>query len=77
MSAMQDGTIASPHRLVRASAGSGKTFQLTNALLRLLLAGEDVGAVLATTFTRAAAGEILHRALARLSDAAVDEAALK
>lgn len=77
MSAMQDRAMASPHRLVRASAGSGKTFQLTNALLRLLLAGEDVGAVLATTFTRAAAGEILHRALARLSDAAVEESALE
>ncbi len=66
----------SPHRLVRASAGSGKTFQLTNRYLRLLLTGEDPGDVLATTFTRAAAGEILHRSLARLADAALDDRAL-
>ncbi len=67
----------SPHRLVRASAGSGKTFQLTNKYLRLLLIGENPGDLLATTFTRAAAGEILHRALARLADAALDDRALE
>jgi ATP-dependent helicase/nuclease subunit A len=67
---------ASPHRLVRASAGSGKTFQLTNALIALLLRGEEPSAILATTFTKAAAGEILHRTLARLSAAVVDETSL-
>lgn len=67
----------SPHRLVRASAGSGKTFQLTNKYLRLLLIGENPGDLLATTFTRAAAGEILHRSLARLADAALDDRALE
>jgi ATP-dependent exoDNAse (exonuclease V) beta subunit len=80
MSALHDQAggvpIVSPHRLVRASAGSGKTFQLTNVLLTRILAGEDPGSLLATTFTRAAAGEILHRVLARLSDAALDSAAL-
>jgi len=70
-------TIESPHRLVRASAGSGKTFQLTNTLLRLLLAGEDPSELLATTFTRAAAGEILHRTLSRLSAAALEKKALE
>jgi len=69
--------VRSPHRLILASAGSGKTFQLTNAMIGRLLAGEPASNLLATTFTRAAAGEILHRALARLSDAAVEEEALK
>ena len=68
--------IESPHRLVLASAGSGKTYQLTNVFLRLLLLGAEPSGLLATTFTRAAAGEILNRSLARLSDAVVDEAAL-
>jgi len=74
MSASGGGN-GSPHRLVRASAGSGKTFRLTNELIGLLLAGEDPGGILATTFTRAAAGEIRERVLSRLSDAVLDGAA--
>lgn len=77
MSAPETNRFRSPHRLVRASAGSGKTFQLTNVLLRLLLAGENPGELLATTFTRAAAGEIFHRTLARLSDAVIEDQALE
>lgn len=53
--------------LIRASAGTGKTFQLTNRLLQILLAGHDVDGILATTFTRKAAGEILQRVLQRLA----------
>ena len=60
------------HQLIRASAGSGKTFQLTNRYLALLAAGVDPGAILATTFTRKAAGEILDRVLVRLALAAGD-----
>jgi ATP-dependent exoDNAse (exonuclease V) beta subunit/RecB family exonuclease/inactivated superfamily I helicase len=56
--------------LIRASAGSGKTFQLTIRVLRLLYAGVEPDSLLATTFTRKAAGEILHRILGRLSEAA-------
>lgn len=56
--------------LIRASAGSGKTFQLTIRVLRLLYAGVEPDSLLATTFTRKAAGEILHRILQRLSEAA-------
>ena len=66
-----------PHRLVSASAGSGKTFQLTNALLRLVLEGEDPASILATTFTRVAAAEILTRTLERLSASVLDAAALE
>lgn len=59
--------------VIRASAGTGKTFQLSNRFLRLAAAGEPLDAILATTFTRKGAGEILDRVLARLAEAACDE----
>ncbi len=49
--------------LVRASAGTGKTYRLTARLLRILLQGAPPESILATTFTRKAAGEILDRVL--------------
>ncbi|MGJ8635447.1 MAG: UvrD-helicase domain-containing protein [Phycisphaerales bacterium] len=63
----------SPHIIVRASAGSGKTFRLTNEFIGKLFDGEDPAGLLATTFTRVAAGEILHRVLQRLSQGVTDE----
>ncbi|MBN1909965.1 MAG: UvrD-helicase domain-containing protein [Pirellulales bacterium] len=60
--------------VIRASAGTGKTFQLSNRFLALALADEPLDAILATTFTRKAAGEILDRVLLRLAEAALDEA---
>jgi ATP-dependent exoDNAse (exonuclease V) beta subunit len=54
--------------LIRASAGTGKTFQLSNRLLQIILSGQEVDHILATTFTRKAAGEIMHRVLERLAD---------
>ena len=57
-------------KLVRASAGTGKTYQLTARLLKILLQGAPPETVLATTFTRKAAGEILHRLLLTLANAA-------
>ena len=59
-----------PPTLVRASAGTGKTYQLTARLLRLLVQGAAPETILATTFTRKAAGEILHRLLLALAKAA-------
>jgi ATP-dependent exoDNAse (exonuclease V) beta subunit len=65
--------------LVRASAGTGKTYQLTARLLRILLQGASPESILATTFTRKAAGEILSRLLLTLARAADerDDAALE
>ena len=56
--------------LVRASAGTGKTYRLTARLLRTLLQGAAPETILATTFTRKAAGEILDRVLLTLANAA-------
>lgn len=58
------------HERVRASAGSGKTYRLATRYTGLLLAGERPSTILATTFTRAAAGEILLRVIRRLVEAA-------
>ena len=56
--------------IIRASAGTGKTFQLSNRFLALLRQGVPSESILATTFTRKAAGEILDRVIGRLAEAA-------
>jgi len=63
--------------LIRASAGTGKTYQLTGRLLRLLVQGAPVESLLATTFTRKAAGEILNRVLVVLAATATDNSGKK
>jgi ATP-dependent helicase/nuclease subunit A len=63
---------SSPHRLIHASAGTGKTYQLSGRFLELLFEGVEPRAILATTFTRKAAGEIQDRVLERLAHAATD-----
>ncbi|MGN6545369.1 MAG: UvrD-helicase domain-containing protein, partial [Aureliella sp.] len=70
------GSVAPPLMplMIRASAGTGKTYQLSNRLLQIILSGQSVDHVLATTFTRKAAGEILQRVLVRLARACVDDA---
>ncbi|MDR2863345.1 MAG: UvrD-helicase domain-containing protein [Puniceicoccales bacterium] len=66
------------HEAILASAGSGKTYQLSNRIVRLLACGADPGGILALTFTRKAAGEFVRRTLAKLAAAAAnDTAALK
>lgn len=57
--------------VIRASAGTGKTFQLSNRYLNLLISGVDCQEILATTFTKKGAGEILDRIIQRLSRAAL------
>lgn len=67
-------TAAAPRLVIRASAGTGKTFQLSTRYIAQLIATTP-DRILATTFTRKAAGEILERILLRHADAAVDEVA--
>jgi ATP-dependent helicase/nuclease subunit A len=57
------------HVVIRASAGTGKTFQLSNRFLGLAAAGFPPEQILATTFARKAAGEILQRVMMRLAEA--------
>ncbi len=62
-----------PHAniVIRASAGTGKTFRLSNRYLKLLIGGVECQEILATTFTKKGAGEILDRIIRRLSQAAL------
>ncbi len=53
--------------VIRASAGTGKTFQLSSRYVDLLRQGAGTDRILASTFTRKAAGEILNGVLERLS----------
>ena len=55
--------------LIRASAGSGKTFQLTNRFIQLLVNGVPPEKVIALTFTKKAAGEFFERILMKLTGA--------
>ncbi len=52
--------------IVSASAGSGKTRVLVERYIRLLLEGVDVRRIVAMTFTRKAAAEMLNRVAERL-----------
>ncbi len=61
------------HRVIRASAGTGKTYQLAHQFLQCLGEETSPDQILATTFTRKAAGEILDRVLTRLAEI-VDDA---
>ncbi len=58
-----------PHLRILASAGSGKTYQLTNRYIRLLLAGVPPERIIALTFTRKAAGEFFDAILTKLAEA--------
>ena len=57
--------------LIRASAGSGKTFQLTNRFIQLLVNGVPPEKVIALTFTKKAAGEFFEGILTKLSNAVI------
>jgi len=53
---------------VRANAGSGKTYVLTERVMRLLLAGVRPEEILCLTYTKAAAAEMRRRVAGRLAD---------
>ncbi|MBF0544803.1 MAG: UvrD-helicase domain-containing protein [Candidatus Riflebacteria bacterium] len=59
--------------IVSASAGSGKTFELSMRFISLIYHHADPAAILATTFTKKAAGEILERILQKISEAVINE----
>ena len=65
-------TAVIPHTAIRASAGSGKTYQLAHRYIRLLALDEGVERIIALTFSRKAAGEIFDAIALRLCDAATD-----
>ena len=64
------------NEMILASAGSGKTWQLTNRYIAImaqaLLAGDEVRPerIVAVTFTRKAAGEFFESILKKLARAA-------
>jgi ATP-dependent exoDNAse (exonuclease V) beta subunit len=58
------------HVMILASAGSGKTYQLTNRFVRLLALGARPERIVALTFTRKAAGEFFDEILNKLARAA-------
>ena len=58
------------HVMILASAGSGKTYALTNRFVRLLALGVKPERIVALTFTRKAAGEFFDEILNKLARAA-------
>jgi len=61
------------HLMIRASAGSGKTYQLAVRFLALLAVDSKPERILALTFTRKAAGEFTDRIFSRLAKAAASD----
>jgi ATP-dependent helicase/nuclease subunit A len=58
------------HEMILASAGSGKTYALTNRFVQLLALGAKPERIVALTFTRKAAGEFFDEILKKLATAA-------
>lgn len=63
------------HVMILASAGSGKTYALTNRFVKLLALGAAPERIVALTFTRKAAGEFFDEILKKLAGAAADATA--
>ena len=55
-------------QLIEASAGTGKTYSITNLFLRHLVNGREIGDLLVVTFTKAATDELRGRIRARLAE---------
>ncbi len=58
--------------MVLASAGSGKTFCLSDRIIGLMAGGVEPERIVALTFTRKAAGEFADAILTKLAEAAAD-----
>ncbi len=63
--------------IIRASAGSGKTYELVRRYLRLLALDEAPESIVAMTFTRKSAREFFERILQKLAELAADPARAK
>jgi len=59
--------------LIKASAGTGKTYTLATRMIRMLLTGVEPQTIVALTFSRAAAGEIFNKLAERLAAASLSE----
>lgn len=66
-----------PHEIIRASAGTGKTFALSDRIVRLLALGAAPETIVALTFTRKAAAEFVSAVFRKLADAALDPPAAR
>ena len=64
--------ILEPNVMVLASAGSGKTYQLSNRIIGFIAMGVDPATMVALTFTRKAAGEFTDSILSKLAEASLD-----
>ncbi|MFG0249624.1 MAG: UvrD-helicase domain-containing protein [Phycisphaeraceae bacterium JB051] len=64
-----------PHLIIRASAGTGKTYQLTQQYLKMVHDAAPPQSILATTFTRKAANEILERVIETAAENALENKA--
>lgn len=69
--------ILEPKLLILASAGSGKTYQLSNRIIGLIAQGADPERIVALTFTRKAAAEFADSMLTKLAGAAADPEAAR
>jgi ATP-dependent exoDNAse (exonuclease V) beta subunit len=61
------------HEIILASAGTGKTYTLSDRIVRLLAMGAAPESIVALTFTRKAAAEFVSAVFCKLADAALDE----
>lgn len=67
---MPPPAILSKNLLIEASAGSGKTYQLSNRVIGHILAGARPERIVALTFTLKAAGEFTEAVLRKFAEAA-------
>lgn len=62
-------------QIISAGAGSGKTYRLTEEMVRLLREGVRANGIIATTFTRKAAAELQERVRVKLLEEGMTEQA--
>ena len=65
------------NEVILAAAGSGKTFKLSDRIIKLLVHGAKPQEIVALTFTRAAAAEFITKTFSKLASAANNETEAK